>query len=191
MPSSPSYRHTEPPDSPAHDSDSDLDLDIQELDPISTAPTRGSKPEPADTSQKTSRIALRNLRMGGLRRAGKRHRTYGELGHDRDAADEDDDSQRLLGDRDDAQEGEDGAPLLGGRPKDNQGRRMSLSSVLRVPSFMSGTRRGPDDEERPGEDDPSSSRIVPVGSVQPVRYPTNMVSNAKYTPWSFLPVVSR
>ncbi|KAM3440468.1 hypothetical protein MY4824_002182 [Beauveria thailandica] len=188
MPSSPSYRHTEPPDSPTHDSDSDLDLDIQELDPISTAPTRGSKPSPADTSQKPSRIALRNLRMGGLRRAGKRHRTYGELGHDRDAADEDDDSQRLLGDRDDAQGSEDGAPLLGGRSRDNQGRRMSLSSVLRVPSFMSGTKKGPDDEELPEKDDPSSSRIVPVGSVQPVRYPTNMVSNAKYTPWSFLPV---
>ncbi|KAJ3496713.1 hypothetical protein NLG97_g2454 [Lecanicillium saksenae] len=189
MPSSPSYRPTEPPDSPTHDSDSDLDLDIQELDPISTTPARGSKPEPADQSPKSSRIALRNLRMGGLRRAGKRHRTYGELGHDRDAADEDDDTQRLLGDRDDAQGAEDGAPLLGGQPKANRERRLSLSSVLRVPSFMSGHKKGTEAaDDLPEDDDPSSSRVVPVGAIQSVRYPTNMVSNAKYTPWSFLPV---
>lgn len=194
MPSSPSYRATEPPDSPTRDSDSDLDLDIQELDPISTQPPRGGGQESAQADQKTSRIALRNLRMGGLRRTTKRHRGYGQLGEDRDAAD--DDQRALLGDRDadENRHGDDDAPLLGGsggrgRNSFASNHRRSLSSVLRVPSFMSGTNRQ-DAPETDGqvEGDASASRMVAVGSVQSARYPTNMISNAKYTAWSFLPV---
>lgn len=190
MSSSPMHK---PPDSPTHDSDSDLDLDLQELDPISTQPTREAR-KPQDTSSpQPSRIALRNLRMGGLRRAGKRSRGYGELGRDRDDTDED--LQGLLADEETgARKGDDDSPLLGsqgrrGRRSFGADRRRSLSSVLRLPSFMS-TNKNPadDDADTREEDDPSTSRLVAVGSTQSVRFPTNMVSNAKYTPWSFLPV---
>src|SRR6478609_8518406 len=95
MPPSQQYRPSDPPDSPANDSDSDLDLDIQELDPISTKPAPRANNERPSTEPETSRIALRNLRMGGARRAGKRNRGYGDLGRDRDGNDEH--SQALLG----------------------------------------------------------------------------------------------
>ncbi|EQL01675.1 P-type ATPase-like protein [Ophiocordyceps sinensis CO18] len=151
MPSTPPYRPTDPPDSPTHDSDSDLDLDLQELDPESAPPA---------TEQSTSRIALRNLRMGGLRRAHKRGRGTMRPGCRGQTA-----AATAM------------TTLLGGVPI----RRESRSNI-RLPSFMSPTTSKTDDY------DPSSSRLVAVGSGQIARFPTNIVSNAKYTAWSFLPI---
>lgn len=197
MPTSPSFRPSEPPDSPTHDSDSDLDLDIQELDPISTEPVRGSKQAAQPSEQQTSRIALRNLRMGGLRRANKRGRGYGELGQDRGGADEH--AQSLLGETDTFNqrwsEGSGGAdddqPLLGDNGSSSRRSFGSdrKSSRLRLPSFMSGKKDSENnaaDEQQ--DDDPSSSRQVAVGSTQSTRFPTNIVSNAKYTALTFLPI---
>ncbi|PNY27742.1 Phospholipid-transporting ATPase [Tolypocladium capitatum] len=192
MPSTPPYRPTEPPDSPTHDSDSDLDLDIQELDPISTEPARGSRRDPPAAEQKTSRIALRNLRMGGLRRANKRGRGYGDLGANRD--DVDNHTRGLLDEHDGSRQpwsdgsgnGDDDVPLLGGDQR-SQSRRPSRSS-LRLPSFMSGSKKADDEGPEEQEDDPSASRLVAVGSNQTTRFPTNIVSNAKYTAFTFLPV---
>ena len=184
MPSTPPYRPTEPPDSPTHDSDSDLDLDIQELDPISSEPARGSRRDPPAAEQKTSRIALRNLRMGGLRRANKRGRGYGDLGANRD--DVDDHTRGLLDEHDGSGNGDDDAPLLGGDQR-SRSRRPSRSS-LRLPSFMSGSKKADDEGPEEQEDDPSASRLVAVGSNQATRFPTNFVSNAKYTALTFLPV---
>ncbi|KFA77786.1 hypothetical protein S40288_00472 [Stachybotrys chartarum IBT 40288] len=193
MPSRPSYQPTELPDSPTHDSDSDLDIDIQELDPISTTPARGQAQDQQVAEHRTSRIALRNLRMGGLRRANKRGREYGDLGQDRDAADE----QALLGGGDaatsrwsDGSHGDDGRPLLGERS--SQPRRSSVSarlSSLRLPSFMSSSKKSQEnDEEEQEEDDPSSARLVAVGSNQSTKFPSNIISNAKYTALTFLPI---
>lgn len=207
MSSAPPYRSSEPPDSPdspAHDSGSDVDLelDIQELDPLSTEPAHGARRQAAASAEpRTSRIALRNLRMGGLRRArddgpGRRH-PYGELGADRgdsaDAArgllDEHHATTRQLS-SDAGDSGEDGVPLLG-REQRPPGRRLSRPN-LRLPSFMTGSRKpSDDDDDGPGEqdqDDPSASRHVAVGSNQATKFPTNMVSNAKYTALTFLPV---
>ncbi|KAH7165839.1 hypothetical protein EDB81DRAFT_711804 [Dactylonectria macrodidyma] len=197
MPPSQSYRSAALPDSPTHDSDSDLDLDIQELDPISTEPARGSRQDRPVTENETPRIALRNLRMGGLRRATKRGRAYGDLGQNRDGNDEH--SQSLLGGEADGagqrwSEGsgyDDDRPLLG-----NDGAQSSRAfgherktSRFGLPSFMSGSKNpeqpDADDQE---EDDPSASRHVAVGSSQPVRFPNNIISNAKYTALTFLPI---
>ncbi|KAF7550478.1 hypothetical protein G7046_g8005 [Stylonectria norvegica] len=196
MPPSPPYRPSEPPDSPAQDSDSDLDLDIQELDPISTEPARGARQDNGSVGHKTSRIALRNLRMGGLRR-NKRGRGYGDLGQDRDGSDEH--TQTLLGGPDGSGQrwsegsgyGDDNRPLLG--DDDAPNRRSfasdSMASRLRLPSFMSTSKKPEtevaDDQE---EDDPSASRLVTVGSNQSTRFPTNIISNAKYTALTFLPI---
>lgn len=46
---------------------------------------------------------------------------------------------------------------------------------------------GDDDADQEFED-PSTSRIVAVGSVQTTRYPLNLISNAKYTALTFLPI---
>ncbi|KAF4120809.1 phospholipid-translocating ATPase [Geosmithia morbida] len=192
MSSSPSYQPAQPPDSPVHDSDSDLELDVQELDPISTEPTRGEPTQ--DSHQKTSRIALRNLRMGGLRRASKRGQGYGNLGQDR--RDWDDDTQGLLADQDatrgrylDPGPNDDDQPLLGDPSSQRRRPSSSHSSRIRLPSFMSGSKKPADDEEADNQpDDPSSSRHVAVGSDQATKFPNNIVSNAKYTAFTFLPI---
>ncbi|KAL7823882.1 hypothetical protein V8C26DRAFT_418132 [Trichoderma gracile] len=195
MPPSPTYQ---PPESPSNDSDSDLDLDIQELDPISTEPARELQQSRPAEEQRASRIALRNLRMGGLRRA-KRDSGYGDLGRNRQDSHEQ--LQDLIEDHDepssrhnwseDGGNGEDDAPLLGGQGSQSSRPSASrhLGSRLRWPRFLSSKK--PDDretEEQAEDDDPSSSRMVAVGSTQTSRFPTNIVSNAKYTAFTFLPI---
>ncbi|ELQ35794.1 phospholipid-transporting ATPase 1 [Pyricularia oryzae Y34] len=209
-----SHHHpSKPPDSPVDDSDSDLEIDLQELDPQSNSsqrPLRGSAESYAREAaehRSSPRIPLRNLRMGGLRRSRDRGQ-YGELGHRRDGSS--DQSAGLLtpGDRDASssrfedsdRHGDDDAPLL---PDSEQGRRRpgghrrlkSITDALRLPSFMSSSsnvadQRQPLPEEDEGQEDhdPSGSRLVAVGSAQSARFPPNAVSNAKYTAWSFLPI---
>ena len=65
---------------------------------------------------------------------------------------------------------------------------------MRLPSFLSrqnnapiqlGDDAGESDAEE--EHDPTTQRTISVGQLQTSRFPANAVSNAKYTPWSFLP----
>ncbi|OIW30071.1 phospholipid-translocating P-type ATPase [Coniochaeta ligniaria NRRL 30616] len=200
MPSPTSYQPAKPPDANADDSDSDLEIDLEELDPKTT--TTGplgdhtlSEPRPGP------RIALRNLRMGGRRSA--QRTAYGELGASRDSHD-DEDAERLLGHGESSSrrysdaEGEDASLLREHGGRGHQRRRSfandslrNLASKVRLPSFMSaaGTEQRDDDgAEDQEEDDPSSSRHVAVGSAQTTRFPPNSVSNAKYTALSFLPL---
>ena len=175
------YHQPNAPDAAEDDSDSDLDLELGEL----TAPSRNERPSmshspPSSRDQAVrdfaARIPLRNLR------AGKRHIR-------RESEDE------LLRDHPDE---EDGEPLL----SSSYGRRPHVRSEsilsrfgprLRLPTFGSGSRRPslplevPVEEEPEEEHDPSSTRTVFVGQRQPSRFRPNIVSNAKYTPWSFLP----
>ncbi|KAH6611334.1 hypothetical protein Trco_001354 [Trichoderma cornu-damae] len=192
MPPSPSYQ---PPESPSNDSDSDLELNIQELDPISTEPARELQQSHPAEEQRASRIALRNLRMGGLRRS-KRDSGYGDLGRNRQDSDEHE--QDLIEDHDESrltwseggENGEDNAPLLGdqGSQSHRSPRSGRLGSRLRLPSFLSPSKADGREAKEQGEDDPLSSRIVAVGSAQTSRFPTNIVSNAKYTAFTFLPI---
>ncbi|KAK3359765.1 hypothetical protein B0T25DRAFT_109172 [Lasiosphaeria hispida] len=203
MPSSNAYHPARPPDSPIDDSDSDLEIDIEELDPQTTPSAhQGRTYEP---EQRAPRIALRNLRMGGLRRGAKRN-GYGELGRSQDGNEEDAEALLRDGDTNEPRNsegsaaGEDDAPLLSGSRQGSGGKRRRRSFAsdslrnlsLRLPSFMSGTTAadtGNDDEDHvKEEDDPSASRQVAVGSLQATRYPPNSVSNAKYTAWNFLPI---
>jgi len=137
--------------------------------------------------------------MSGLRGFGKRNRGYGDLGRDRD-----EDAHGLLNDTPDLDganrlsagsfnSAEDDAPLL---PGGGHRRRPSieafnkLGSHIRLPSFLSnsGTQPAPENEEEQEEEhDPASSRTVTIGTSQSARFPPNAVSNAKYTPISFLP----
>ncbi|KAG9232101.1 P-type ATPase-like protein [Amylocarpus encephaloides] len=192
------------PESLADDLDSDLDLDIQELDPITTSTSTSSRSyqdQNIREERRSGHIPLRNLRMGGLRGLGNRDRKYGDLGRRRDP--EGDDLDGLLSDDGAGEQSrnsagsfaEDDAPLL---PSNGHSRRPSLdafkdrlSSRLRLPSFLSTSapsvslsKNGEIEEE---EHDPASSRTVSVGATQTALYPANAVSNAKYTPISFLP----
>jgi phospholipid-translocating ATPase len=90
---------------------------------------------------------------------------------------------------------DDDAPLLvanGHRRRPSVDAFNKLGSHLRLPSFLSssaGPQEPLDDADVQGEEhDPASSRTVSVGISQTTRFPANTVSNAKYTPVSFLPV---
>ncbi|OTB16782.1 hypothetical protein K445DRAFT_316261 [Daldinia sp. EC12] len=206
MPPLTSYRPTEPPDSPVNDSDSDVDLDLQELDPTTSSHAQASRllGHNHGSEQRAPRIALRNIRMGGLRRVGNRSRGYGELGRSRDGnadaaglVEDDGHGQRYS---DGSRHAGDEAPLLDEYAPRPQRRSFAsdrlhglahLSSSLRLPSFMSSTSSNRHDDDTVvdnREDDPSTSRIVAVGSPQSIRYPPNLVSNAKYTALTFLPI---
>ncbi|PSS00816.1 phospholipid-translocating P-type ATPase [Coniella lustricola] len=206
MPPPTPYHPTEPPDSPADDSDSDLDIDLHELDPLpADAPrkTPGLPRTEQEAEQRAPRIALRNLRMGSLRRKGKSGRGYGGLG--RGADDGFDDDEALLGqaERDGDGDGQssrgnsgEDAPFL--REHDEPSRRAnghkkdsSRGGGLRLPSFMSSTSgadQQQENEEDKDDDDPSAARLVAVGSNQSIRFPPNLISNAKYTAITFLPI---
>ncbi|KAI9827997.1 MAG: hypothetical protein M1819_006840 [Sarea resinae] len=200
-------------------SDSDNDLDLQELDPITStaAPTsprssshflRSSKEERRADQGRNRGIALRSLRTGARRAPGGAARRYGQLGQWGHS--DQDDLQGLLNDEDDAAAKRDSAGSFGTTDDDapllqapTSGRRRTeredggpisrLGSRIRLPSFISAASRlsAQLDESPPSptveEHDPSSSRTILVGQAQPTRFPLNAVSNAKYTPWSFLP----
>jgi phospholipid-translocating ATPase len=188
------------------DDDSDLDLDLEELDPLAnssrsaaTPPRRQSKEQRRPYHELGARIPLRNLRVGRLR------------GTPRAREPEDEDLRGLIEDEEGAnrnsggsygQSGDDDAPLLPSHhgQRRNQRRPSALSrlgSNIRLPSFLSASR--PDaaaiqlgdvpegGEEAEEEHDPTTQRSITVGQLQTARFPANAVSNAKYTPWSFLP----
>ncbi|MBE3049207.1 hypothetical protein IMZ48_43260, partial [Candidatus Bathyarchaeota archaeon] len=198
MPSPTGYSPPKPPDSPADDSDSDLDIDLQELDPANSTSTPGrlqasSSPPPAE--KRAPAIALRNLRMSGPRRSGRRGGArYAQLGEDLDGGEH---TEALLEDAGESSISDaagDDAPLLsedspGARRSFNQDRKTSIGSRFRMPGFMSfRSKRNDKDDDKDDKDDPSGTRMVAVGSTQLAKYPPNTVSNAKYTAFTFLPV---
>lgn len=214
MSSSAAYHQPNPPDSPVDDADSDLELDLQELDPITSA--NSNLLNSSSRNQQKSRderrgphIPLRNLRMGGLRNFG-RNRGYGDLGKNRDVDTDSEDLRALLNDdfggdgmgrssRGSSNAADDDVPLLSGEGSEGSRRRRrqssdkvkNISTQLRLPSFLSGndsSQPSPEEgDEREEEHDAASSRTVQVGAVQTSRFPPNAISNAKYTPISFLP----
>lgn len=189
------YHRSNTPASLHDDHDSDLDLDLDELDP-----TTSSQPAPARKPQRHNRttsydIPLRNLRLGGLRgykRAARRQDADAEDLTALVGDDEVEDTQKRESAASSGTGGDD-APLL--RP--NAGlRRFSQQSQTALSKFKSrflSSRSGLDqpsedrNEPDPEEHDPSTNRIISVGQRQASRFPPNAVSNAKYTPVSFLP----
>ncbi|CAK7271972.1 Putative aminophospholipid-translocase [Sporothrix epigloea] len=221
MPPTATYHPTEPPDVPSDSSDSDLEIDLEELDPNTAPSAVASRVEDSGSGAsiqavrgRPTNIALRTLRMNGMRRSSNRGRGYGELGRDGrllgDHGNEDaqslltDDDDNLFSPRDLYSHAEDDG-LLSGQGRGRQRRRsfaqdtlQSLTGHLRLPSFMSGSSvndgHSLDNNNEDGDasnleaDDPSTSRVVAVGAAQATRFPPNIISNAKYTAWSFLPV---
>ncbi|OQD75763.1 hypothetical protein PENDEC_c006G01569 [Penicillium decumbens] len=193
----PEYIH--PPhqaEDPDFSNSDDDDLDLEELDP-STAPSQKSRISRDYTGSSRNYgpgIALRNLRAG----VGSRWKRSASGRTEREG-----DTDALLEDRG---EGglrrshtslhnltDDDAPLLDRRGStrlfnedgpSQKGGRFRLPS-LRGPSFLqvavSRLRKRADDFSN------QPPREVLVGQYQPTKYPPNVVSNAKYTPWGFLP----
>ena len=191
------YHRPNAPDISGEDPESDLELDLDELGPSSKELFEGRR------SQRDSHrglfsngpIPLQNLRAGGLRTSRRRPRQH-EGGRD-DAADLD----HLFShehDGEDTPDGsnplEDAAPLLRHgteeRPRSSKPSfRERFSTLVRLLNGSEGPVLG--EEERRDSfgqiEKTGSPRTFTVGQPTAARFPPNAVSNAKYTPWSFLP----
>lgn len=177
------------------DDDSDLDLDLDELDPNAAAsnlalspPHRKSKEQRYPYAGAGTRIPLRNLR------ASRRRRTQEPEEDDLRSLLDEDESRHARADSGSSgfgHPGDDNAPLLRGTHAQPPSTAARLRSRF-LPGFLGGSKPqeimlGDDDEEAEEEHDPTTQRTITVGQLQTSRFPANIVSNAKYTPWSFLP----
>ncbi|PGH11760.1 hypothetical protein AJ79_04661 [Helicocarpus griseus UAMH5409] len=204
MASSHEYKQANAPDlSDGPESDDDFDLDELDVQPSAALHT-GHSPKGRGAlglaPGSGPGIALRNLRTGA------RNRIWNRSSRTRQQ-DEEDGLDGLLDDNDVASQpvsgrsstyAEDDSPLLSGRrrpprrPAAQGGLYSQLGSRLRLPKFGSSpTLDDTGDRHRSPQLHPGSNqkptRQVLVGQTQQTRYPQNIVSNAKYTPWSFLP----
>ncbi|KAA8643305.1 aminophospholipid-translocating P4-type ATPase NEO1 [Aspergillus tanneri] len=143
-------------------------------------------------------IALRNLRVGVGNKMWRRTSRAPEGSEDTDGLlDNRDDDGLRISHASSRQYADDDAPLLNERrwssarsPGDDE-RGPQRSSRFRLPGikaasmlFGASRRSAANDREKSV---PKPPRDVLVGQVQRSKYPPNVVSNAKYTPWSFLP----
>lgn len=185
------YHQPNAPDSPGHgDSDSDIELDLQELALYNGQDE--NEVERSSWAQRSpeSRIPLRNLRVS---------RTTAPYVQRQDHGYSEDDHEGFAQDRSTARDSggtlEDSAPLLdpsGRSAKKNESVDESPgrpSSRLRIARFLS-TSRAAQSSQTPNiqeNDSAGTSRNIIIGQHPPPRFPPNAVSNAKYTAWSFLP----
>lgn len=174
------------------DHDSDLDLDLEELGPQTSTfnPSAGSsKTRSNPNSDFGNNIPLKSLRLGGRR--GYRRTTT-------DRYEDNDDLEALVGGDEDGDPPETPTdatptPLLGrGNANIRTLSEQSTSAFAKFKAFLkiksSAKSSLPATSDEPDEEhDPSTNRIISVGQRQSAKYPPNAVSNAKYTPVSFLP----
>lgn len=186
------YRQPDAFGSPGEESESDGDIDLQELDPASPHQNHGSSRRFDSTTKNAGVIPLRNLRVGRTQRTGN---LVGRLGADRSDPDGAEDLRELLHEdgssRDSPGMVEDNVPLLSqessGRALGDTKTRASASPPLRLPYFFSIVGLDSAPENSPKEHSSGASRNISIGQYPPPQFPPNAVSNAKYTPWSFLP----
>ncbi|KAF7507057.1 hypothetical protein GJ744_010985 [Endocarpon pusillum] len=189
------YHYRNPDD---HDSFNELssedDLDLNELDPVRSdrlSSTRGIPSSIQDGKAKGygQSIALSNLRSV------QRGRRWARRNH-RDGVEDEDDLRGLLSEREDkgdnSQKGT--ATGLSGLTKQGQHRdQESQGPLARLASFRQSLQLPETLRLEFNEPDGGSlasnkeSREVLVGQLQVKKYPANIVSNAKYSAWSFLP----
>lgn len=171
-----------------NDSGSDEDLALDELDPIPAddAPSRHARSPFAGRYQSSG--------LGGKIRLNRLspQRSY-ERSEEQNKADEEGSEHANGHSRyptGSVSIEDDDAPLLphsdgDSHQRDGSRRRRSSKSsrISSIVAKMRSTPRSQDEEDY----DPTSERRVRVGCSQNIRYPPNLVSNAKYTPWSFIP----
>ncbi|PWY72322.1 phospholipid-translocating P-type ATPase [Aspergillus heteromorphus CBS 117.55] len=200
MPSSSDYLHPHGRASIAGDSGSDDDLDLEELDPSTTqlyGSPRHSREEPSRQRSRGPGIALRNLRVGVGNRVWRRNASGTQRPEDMDGLLENREEDGLRRSHASSRNyTDDDAPLLNERRRSSarsldverashRGSRLRIPGIKAASLFFGGSNRALADGAERNETKPP--RDVLVGQTQRTKYPPNVVSNAKYTPWSFLP----
>ena len=203
MPRAHQYHQPNAPDPYGEDPDSDLELDLHELGPrqsvenIHASTKKTSRSEQQDVGL-SDQIPLRSLRRGDLRASGRRRRPDGDKPvNNRDLNGDEEGPHGMNGEEDSSEAFRnigDATPLLLSGSKDVQDKLNSgglFHRIIYFPKFFSRRRqfaslkaRGQAQAE---ETKPSGTpRTFHIGQ-PPTRFPPNAISNAKYTPWSFLP----
>lgn len=188
------YHLPEASDSPADDSESDIELELDELGPHQGQYESAPDEHPSrDQGGPDERIPLKSLRVSRTRGFGARRRNDGHW--DRNSEDLPRDT---LGGRDSEGTIEDDAPLLEAS-NESTTKRKSLDQGSRRPStrqrlakflsFSSAVAESPLSRQQDAQENniAGATRHITVGQFPPPRFPPNAVSNAKYTAWSFLP----
>ncbi|KAL6719609.1 putative aminophospholipid-translocase [Lecanora helva] len=174
------------------DTDSDVELDLQELDPAA-ASRDGEQYKGRHMEDK--QIPLRSLRVG-------RARGFGRQSQKHESPEKREENQRLLEEGTDSRDSAgslnnvgDDAPLLSAEvsskptlvSKEHTGG--SFFSCLRLPNFKSASPPPRDSlpDNAHAKQGGGASRNISVGQYPQPRFPPNAVSNAKYSAWSFLP----
>lgn len=188
--------------------DSDIELELRELGPVTGNARLGDgrinshySAQPAQ-GPKENRKTLRSLRMGRVRRVDPQDRNF-DVGLE--IADARSVENVLSGQGEDNLTSEDShgefsglsdeAPLLKQNMHFNlevgsiTSSRWKLFSHLGTPRVISGGFSRSDPKPGDSEEAPNggTSRYINIGEYPRYRFPPNAVSNAKYTAWSFLP----
>jgi phospholipid-translocating ATPase len=177
------------------DSGSDDDLDLDELDPAINRPLAGTR---SLYSQGAQDVPLKKLQ-------GSRTSRFWSSARDKRAHNDETDEQRLLGGwngrvrrSDDWSDEERGWNVSSAKRRKEQkakdahpgtrrqhSRSQSFRASIQLPEFLRQDLAEMQDKAQSGN---TQSRDVAVARPARRKYPSNVVSNTKYTAWSFLPL---
>lgn len=186
MPGDHQYYRPDQLDGKPDDLDSDLDLEIDELGPSGHSEFSRNA-NGAGTYKSTqgdhAGIPLRSLRNGSARLPGRRAKRF-ETNSLNDSAE--DDTHTREGSL--SQNIGDATPLLAENSTEQKENKASNGGILARMGMRSRKARYQNDTGREDDDgDNAAPRTIDLGQWPPPRFPANAISNAKYTPWSFLP----
>ncbi|MCJ1286548.1 putative aminophospholipid-translocase [Xylographa opegraphella] len=193
------YHQPNAPNSYPDDPDSDIEIDLQELGPRADH-EGGQLAHQSQGRNNNGRgdhdgpIPLRNLRSGVYRSAGRRTRRFETNSTDTNTEAAADFHQEAG--REDSSESYnvgDATPLLNDdtQVQTPRGRSGWFGRRFLLPSYFSKRSGYVNIDANDGSLEEKQKLGVPrsisVGQYPPPRFPPNAVSNAKYTPWGFLP----
>ncbi|KAL9128214.1 MAG: hypothetical protein Q9217_003060 [Psora testacea] len=186
------YHQPNAPDSPTNGSESDIEFDMEELDPVTATDRRELSSRKSGGRDTGRQIPLKNLRFGRLRGYGRRRKGHQD-------PDGNEDAEALLHDDSDQRysagsfnTAKDNAPLLHAdvSPIDKSQSAGGDSPLgLQMPTLRSGDtyQDGISRQQAASSRSNDASRHITIGKYPPPQFPPNTISNAKYTAWSFLP----
>lgn len=191
-------------DSCSDESDSDIELAIQELDPHTSSYGNGEydyrhKFRGGMGGLGEGQIPLRNLHPTHTSAGRQKHAVSGE---DEDAEHDENDSHKLVHESVNSNDSaasfiaaEDNAPLLDHKRSTDSDPRTSKTTKYNHSSFshlsypianiFRGSYRRHQEAHKTKN---GASRSINIGQYQSLKFPPNAVSNAKYNAWSFLPL---
>lgn len=201
------HEYHQPDDAPgshSDESDSDIELAIQELDPHTSSHGYGeydyrNRFRGGMGGRREGQIPLRNLHITPT--SGGRQK-YAVGGEDEDAEHDENESHKTVHENVNSNDSaasfitaEDNAPLLDHKTSTDSELRTSKAtehnhssfSHLSYPIaniFRSSYRR----HQEAHRTQNGTSRSINIGQYQSLKFPPNAVSNAKYNAWSFLPL---